>query len=136
MNAPRLHTWPLAFEAFTRARRLVPLAWGANDCALFAADCVLALTGQDVAPPDLRLHKSAKQALQSLKRHDGLHSIASAALGPCVPVLTAGVGDVVLIKVGKREALAICNGTTVLGPGPAGISCLGLDLATACWRVG
>jgi len=131
----KYHDWQLRFEAFLAARRAMPFAWGSNDCAIFATDCVLALTGRDVALPELRLHINAKQALAAIKSHGGLGSIATAALGQPVPVLLAQIGDVVLCKSGKRDMLAICNGGTAIAPGRAGMVSVSMDAAALCWRV-
>jgi hypothetical protein len=131
----RAADWPLRFEAFIAQRRTQPFAWGQNDCAVFAADCVQALTGVDVAPTGLRLHKTEKQALRALQRHGGLSSIATAALGQPVPAVQANVGDVVLAKAGKRDMLGICNGATLFAPSTHGLATLGMSDATLCWRV-
>ena len=131
----RTHDWQIRFEAFIAARRAQPFAWGLNDCAIFAADCVQAITGSDPAPAGLRLHKTEKQALRALQRHGGLSGIATAALGQPAPVSQAKTGDVVLVKVGKRDALAVVNGGTALGPTASGLVSVGLDTATLCWRV-
>lgn len=135
MSTTRHHDWQLRYEAFIAQRRAAPFAWGVNDCATFAADCVLALTGQDPAPPALRLHKTQKQALRALERHGGLSGIATAALGQPVAASQAGVGDVVLVKVGKRDALAVCNGQTAFGPSARGLVAVGMGCATLAWRV-
>lgn len=36
-------------ELFFRARRNQPFAWGMNDCCIFPADAILAMTGTDIA---------------------------------------------------------------------------------------
>ena len=131
----RLPDWQLRLEAFVSAHQCQPFAWGANDCATFAANCVQALTGQDPAPAGLRNHRTAKQATRTLNRHGGLVGIATAVFGQPVPVAGAQVGDVLLVRFGKRMALGICNGATVIGPGPAGTVAVGFDRAAACWRV-
>ena len=136
MKITRHQDWPLRFEAFCAARRAIPFVWGANDCSTFAADCVCALTGTDPAPPSLRLHKTAKQALRAIKRHGGLCSIATAALGQPVPSSRANIGDVVLTKIGGREALAVCNGATALGPGPQGLQAVPMQFNQLAWRIG
>ena len=129
------YDWQIRFEAFVRERRSMPFAWGTNDCAIFASDCVLALTGTDPAPASLRKHKTAKQGTRVVHRHGGLGVIATRALGDSKPVAFAQVGDVVLVMIGKREALGICNGQTAIGPSAAGIVAVPMDLATACWRI-
>jgi hypothetical protein len=131
----RKHTWQVDFERFTNERMTMPFAWGTNDCAIFAADCVLALTGVDVALPDLRTHTTDLQAARLLKTHGGVAGIATAALGAPVPVLMAQVGDVVLIDGGAGDTLAICNGSTCMAPGPLGLVSFGMDSALLCWRI-
>jgi hypothetical protein len=38
-----------AFDKFLLSRATTPFAWGGNDCALFAADAIEAITGIDIA---------------------------------------------------------------------------------------
>lgn len=130
----RLNDWQLRFEAFIASRLGAPFAWGSNDCAVFAADCVQAITGQDPAPAGLRAHSTEKQALRALKRHGGVAGIATAVLGQPVPVSQANVGDVVLCKAGRRDMLAICNGSTAFAPSARGL--VSVPLGDLCWRVG
>lgn len=111
----------------------MPFAWGQNDCAVFAAAFVHAITGEDFAPK--RRHKTELQAARELKKRGGLIGIATAALGASLPPLFAGVGDVVLSKAGERDMLAICNGSTCMAPGPNGIVYLSMATASMCWRV-
>lgn len=131
----RLQNWQVRFEAFVASRRSTPFAWGVNDCATFAADCVQALTGVDPAPAGLRAHRTQKQALRALKRHGGLAGIATAALQQPIHPLRATVGDVVLAQSGGRDLLAICNGSTCLAPSAGGLVNLGMDTCSLAWRV-
>ena len=131
----RKHTWQIDFERFIAQRMAMPFAWGCNDCCTFAADGVLAITGHDVALPELRTHTTDLQAARLLKTHGGVAGIATAALGDPVPVLSARVGDVVLIDAGNGPTLAICNGGTCMAPGPQGLVHIGMDQAVMCWRV-
>lgn len=135
----RLPDWPLRLEAFVTARANQPFGWGAQDCALFAADAVQAITGVDVAPPALRQHRHARAALRALHAHGGLRSIAHAALGTPIAPALAGVGDVLLTlpQPGNRHPmLAVCNGATALAPAAHGLASLGLEQVTHAWRVG
>lgn len=130
----RLPDWQLRLESFVAQRQSVPFVWGANDCALFAADAVQAITGRDPAP-HLRGHRNARQAICAVREHGGLGAIAWAALGPSMPVQLAAVGDVVLVRVGKRLALGVCNGATALGPGALGLAAVPMTDAVLAWRV-
>jgi hypothetical protein len=135
----RLPDWQARFAAFIQARLALPFAWGTNDCATFAADGVLAITGVDVAPPVLRLHRSAAEALHQLLAHKGLFAIATAALGEPIPALMARVGDVVLLTVADadgRQCLGLCNGTTAMGPTQRGAEHVAMSQALAAWQVG
>lgn len=138
-NLRRYRDWPLRLEAFVRARRHQPFAWGRQDCALLAADCVLALTGVDLAPPALRAYRNARQALRLLQQHGGLAQLAQAALSPACPacpVAQATVGDLLLTRSQGRPMLAICNGSSALAPGALGLVSVGLQDVSHAWRVG
>lgn len=130
----RLQDWQIRFAAFVAERTAAPFAWGSNDCCLFAADAVLALTGVDRAQA-LRGYASAEEAARLVARLGGLRQIATDALGPALPPLMAGVGDVVLVLNEGREILAVCNGTTALCPAADRMAVLGMEAALAAWRV-
>src|SRR5690606_33693205 len=127
--------WQVRFEAFLKGRRCAPFAWGSNDCALFAADAVEAITGEHLCP-QLRGHRDVRQALRVLAREGGVRGIASQALGEPIRPTLARVGDVVVVPAGKREALAVCNGQTALTVGPHGSVAVPMRGARCAWRVG
>ena len=130
----RTRNWQAALSAFVAARLHVPFAWGSNDCCLFAADAVQAMTGIDHAA-ELRDYGSALEAARLIADRGGLARIASGALGDPVAPVFASVGDVVLIENEGRELLALCNGTTGLAPGELGMVVLSMNAAKAAWRV-
>lgn len=112
----------------------MPFEWGKNDCCLFAADAVLAMTGVDPAEP-LRGYSSAIAAQRLVDEAGGLREFVSQFLGEPVSPLMAAVGDVVLLENEGRDLLGICNGTNVVGAGARGMAVLGMDLARAAWKV-
>jgi hypothetical protein len=130
----RRSDWQQRFADFFAERRSMPFAWGSNDCCLFAADAVLAMTDVDHAQ-DLRGYTSALQARRLIEDRGGLAQIATEALGPPVAVVFAAVGDVVLMQNEGRDLLAICNGGVALAPGQNGIAVLGMDAALAAWKI-
>lgn len=130
----RRRDWEGRFAAFVAERRGVPFAWGSNDCCLFAADAVLAITGTDHAGV-LRVHTSALEAARLVAQRGGLRQIATDALGSAVAPAMATVGDVVLVVNGGRELLAVCNGGTAIAPGERGMVALGMEAALAAWKV-
>jgi len=131
----KLPDWQLRLEAFAKERRTMPFVWGTNDCCTFAADAVAAITGAATLHADLRTYRTAKQAYRTIARHGGISAIATAACGQPQPAAFAGVGDVVLVTVGKRDALAICNGTAALAPSSAGLVAVPMAQARQCWRL-
>lgn len=130
----RRQDWQLRFAEFATARRSMPFEWGKNDCCLFAADAVLAMTGKDPAEP-LRGYSSALAAQRLIDEAGGLHELASRFLGKSVSPLMAGTGDVALLLNEGRELLAVCNGANAIGPGPHGMAVLGMESALAAWKV-
>lgn len=132
----RLHDWQTRFAEFARARRSQPFEWGGNDCFLFAMDCAQEITGEDPCPHLRGLHASALQASRELRKRGGMAAVATSVFGEPVAPLMANVGDVVLVDMDGREAFGICNGTSVIGPGPKGLASCGMGFAKAAWRVG
>ena len=126
--------WQLKFAAYTAARQAMPFTWGTNDCALFAVGVVKAMTGIDHAV-GIRGYKTALGAAKRVEKLGGLFAIATKALGAAVSPLQAGVGDVVLCDNEGRELLAVCNGTTALCPGAAGLTTIDINAAKAAWKV-
>ncbi|WP_399696614.1 DUF6950 family protein [Xenophilus sp.] len=130
----RERDWEQRLAAFVAERRAMPFEWGRNDCCLFAADAVRAMTGDDHAI-GLRVHTSAQEAARLVLARGGLRQIATDALGESVPPAMATVGDVVLLMNEGRELLAVCNGGTAIAPGERGMVALGMDAALAAWKV-
>lgn len=127
--------WRQRLRAFAMSRHREPFAWGQNDCALFAADAVAAVTGHDFGASFRGAYASAAQALRVLAPFGGLQGLASAALGQPVGGQFAGVGDVCLVHFDGRECLGVCNGVEVLGPGASGMAHAPLSAAALAWRV-
>jgi len=138
----RLPDWQLRFSAFAQDRASTPFRWGSNDCCVFAASAVTALTGSNPmasfepygteAGPR---RKALRRTLRRLDKAGGLKAIASMHLGDPVSPLMAGVGDVVLVMNAGREMLGVCNGVNVLAPGESGIVTLGMNSAIAAWKI-
>lgn len=126
--------WQLRLAAFVQERASMPFEWGRNDCCLFAADAVQAMTGGDPAAP-MRGYSSALGAQRLIEEAGGLLELVSQYLGDPVSPHMAGVGDVVLLVNEGRDLLGICNGTSAIGAGPQGMAVLGMESARAAWKV-
>jgi hypothetical protein len=130
----RFEDWPERLHAFVAARSATPFAWGMHDCCIFAADAVLAVTGQDPGAP-WRGYSTARVAVRRM-REPGLPAIASAALGEPIAAPLAWRGDVVAVRLGKRIALGVCLGdVATVAATPTGVAMVPMIAATAAWRV-
>lgn len=130
----RRHDWQLRLSSFVQTRARTPFVWGSNDCCLFAADAVEAMTGVDLAA-SLRGYDSELTAQQIIDAHGGLEQLVTGLLGAAVSPLLAGVGDVVLLESESGDMLAICNGVTAVAPAKRGMAVLAMNAARAAWRI-
>lgn len=129
----RCRDWPEQLAAFIEARRTLPFAWGSNDCALFAADAINALTGVDHAAT-LRGYKTERGAASRIKKAGGMRAFA-AALTEKHPGL-AQRGDVVLVINEGRETFGVvCDGGNWCAPGVSGLVFRPVSEAVAAFEV-
>src|SRR5690349_271236 len=103
MPVTRLPDWEERLTEIIRARHRAPFAWGQFDCALFACDAVLAMTGVDLAEPFRGRYADALGALRAIRKFtsggnlgDVARIQAAAFTIPEVDPPFAMLGDVVL----------------------------------------
>lgn len=137
----RTEGWESRLAALVEERRRVPFQWGANDCTLFAADAVLAITGFDTATNHRGWYSDRASALRHLARGwRSLEALATYNLGPPIEPLRAMRGDVALglwaTDTFGRQALGVVLGRHVVTPGPAGLVFNSLRTAIRAWPVG
>jgi hypothetical protein len=137
----KLNGWEKLLDEFFISRRDTPFAWGANDCVLFAADAVVAMTGTDFAG-QFRGKYATATAADSTLRDAGYASILHAVADKlkdfkAVDWKYAGRGDVVLFELDGRQTLGIValDGRTIFGPGVSGIERFPLKQATQAWKL-
>jgi len=131
-----LPNWRVHLDALVFSRLRTPFQWGVHDCALWAADAVHATTGFDPAA-ELRGYTTARQALRLIRARGGLRAMAERALGHALAPQYACRGDVVLMPMGRRQALGVViNADQVAGPGAFGLHVAPLREALWAWRVG
>lgn len=137
MRPPRLIGWEQRLADYLAVRAVRKFRWAHNDCCLFAADAVVAITGVDPARELRTQYRSRADAQALLDARGGLEAVATAALGEPLPTpLCAQRGDVVLVVDGDRSALGICIGAHVAGPGMHGMATVPLANGVCAWRVG
>lgn len=119
-------------ELFLIERRNAPFEWGKNDCCLFVADAVLAITGVDYAK-SLRGYRTRLGAARRLVKAGGLCSIVSSILEPQAPLL-AKRGDVVMFHAKDGHALGLCVGSKFAAAGPEGTVFFDMSYAKRAWK--
>ena len=131
----RFEDWPRRLDAAIEGARKRPFSWGSHDCALFAADVVVALTGEDLAAYGRGHYDSAETALRMISAGGGLAAIATKALGEPVPVPQARRGDVVLRCGEHGPSLGICLGARCAFTGFEGLVFVPLNECEQAWHV-
>lgn len=116
-----------------------PFAWGVNDCALRVADCVLAMTGEDLGTPFRGTYTTAAGALMAIKRagFDDLAALAAHHFPEWDHVSRARMGDVAAVKSPETGwALGIVVGPRVQLLAPSGAATIDYLRADRAFRVG
>jgi hypothetical protein len=110
----RLPDWPARLDAYLRSRRDMPFAWGSNDCGMFAAGAVEAITGEK--PGDWS-YSGDKAALRLIAAGGGLPAILD-GIYPRRPVERLQRGDIGLLQAGDWEYLSVIWNEFAYTPGP------------------
>lgn len=132
MSGARFEDWPERLFDYLESVRSKPFKYGENDCCLFVANAVEAMTGIDPAEEFRGYDEDgAKEILSRFGGLEGLAEYVCEKSGfPEVPVSMAQRGDVVLAK----DMLGICLGRRVAAPGKSGVVYLPRTFDRA-WRV-
>jgi hypothetical protein len=136
----RLPDWPARLHEFVDGVKRSPFGWGGSDCLIgWAADAVLAMTGEDIAAPWRGKYKTARGAAGALKRA-GFDNLADglATVLPEIHLSRARLGDLAAIPDDGPFgwSLGIVNGETILVRGETAMGTVPLDRATRAFRVG
>src|ERR1700682_4560700 len=70
----RPEDWVKSFHDFLLARANEPFVWGEHDCALFAADGILAISGVDIAADFRGQYHDEASALAAIAAVTGIES--------------------------------------------------------------
>lgn len=103
------NNWPRHLTAALEAAMLRPFAWGRHDCCLFAADCVIAMTGDDPMKAFRGKYVDRETALAALKEISGssLYNVMRKKFGHPRPPKR---GDIVYQVFEDGPTLGICDG--------------------------
>lgn len=132
----RVQDWPQRLSAECQAARNTPHSWGEHDCATFAADCVFAMTGENLLDGYRGRYTTAIGAARIIKNEgfDSLADMVASKTEPCAPVM-CGRGDIVLVDGEHGEFLAVVMGHYAVAPGPSGIVQVSLKFAKRGFKV-
>lgn len=134
----RLPDWRPRLFAAIEARRRVRV----DDCALFVADCIMAMTGHDLAATYRGRYGTLAQGVELLRAdgHEDLCAFAAAHLPEVAPAF-ACAGDVMAFDASALPgsvtgwALGIVNGERVTVARGDGLGTLGRERAARAFRV-
>lgn len=131
----KLEAWPELMGAYFKGVLHREMAWGEFDCCLMAADCVLAMTGEDFAADFRGTYDDGPSAFTALMRfsgtgdiYDTMKILAERHGWEKVEPLRAQRGDIAMVPpvlCGGDDrfggALGICTGPVTLMVGQDGI---------------
>lgn len=130
----RLEGWESRLADHFLKHKDTPFEWGSHDCATFMFGAVREVTGQEMRPVTWT---TAMEAARVIEEAGSLGAAACEPLGrPSQNWRELRRGDVAVIDNRKRQALCVCTGQTLCGPGPSGLEHFPLSAALHIWRVG
>lgn len=146
MALTRVQHWATReFHHFLHTRARAPFVWGKNDCALFAADGIQAMTGVDIAADFRNRYNDEASALEAIKTIAGGTTIADAAaycaakhgLAELHLPLMAQRGDLAVLEESGRliAGLVHLNGRHLVTVGESGLKRICICKIRRAWRV-
>ncbi|GGA79548.1 hypothetical protein GCM10011507_33480 [Edaphobacter acidisoli] len=152
MPLKRVDNWDtVALDQFFVARRTMPFAWGKNDCCLFTADAIQAMTGVDLAADFRGKYSDAKSAFALIHSLSGGSTVADAAAWCATKYgltewvdkaakplpLMAKRGDLIVVENAGQLIAGIVhlNGRDVISVAEQGAVRLPLTAVQRAWKV-
>jgi hypothetical protein len=133
------------FTAFLKQAKSTPFKWGSNDCCLFAANAVLAITGTDLADDFRGKYTDEASAFALIKTVTGGTTVADAAaycakkhnLTEYAHPLMAKRGDLVVISNAGNLIAGVVhlNGREVVSVNDQGMVRLPITSITRSWSI-
>jgi len=132
----RQPTWRSALVKCIEARRKTAFRWGTNDCALFAADCIQAMTGTDLAAV-YRGRYTSEAGARAILQATGYADVAAVAASMLAEIhpSRAATGDVAVMEYAGEPSLGIFNGALIMALRPDGIGTVPFTAAVRAFRV-
>jgi hypothetical protein len=146
MTLTRREHWATrSYHSFLLSRAKTDFKWGENDCALFAADGIEAMTGVDIAAAFRGQYRDEASAMEAIKRIAGGATIGDAAAW-CAEQhglielkfpLMAQRGDLVVFENGPNliSGLVHLSGRHLVAVGENGLYRFSISSTKRAWRV-
>lgn len=134
----RLNNWPQKLNEFIEARRATPFEWGKNDCSLFVADAIMAMTGIDVAKELRGKYSTEIGAYKIISEYGEIEDVVE-ALGCPIKLFKSSVatlarGDIALVVLeGNKRAIGINLGRNVAFTGKNGLEFVSIRQCVKGW---
>jgi len=119
MTLVRRSDWRSQLSACVVKALKQPFEWGRHDCALFAANAILAMTGEDLARGYRGRYRTAAGAARTLQKEGfgSSEALAEQLFDEIAPVLAVD-GDICLVDGPEGPTLGIVLGEVIAAPGP------------------
>ena len=136
----RRHDWPERLAETVAMARERPFDWGEHDCALFAADCVAAVTGHDPGAWFRGRYSTEVGARRAIRRFCGERGVTAAfgdvLLGPRLASINlAQRGDLVLAPTPTGPAFGVVMPRGAMVAGERGLVVYPLSASLVGWRI-
>ncbi len=142
----RVQHWDTrALHDFLVKRVSMPFQWGANDCALFAADGIEAMTGTDIAADFRGRYTTELGAFRAIKTIANGTTVADAVaycaaksgMAELEHPLKAQRGDLVVLEDAGRliSGLVHLSGRHIAAVGESGLKRIAITAVKRAWRV-
>ena len=129
----RISTWEDALSNYIAVKRSEPFEYGVNDCCLFAAGAVEAITGQDPMAEFRGEYDSLKTSLKVIK-DIGAGTLEATLDGkfPEVSIGYAQRGDLAFFD----DSIGVVMGSFAYFVSDDGLERIPRDMWNKCWSVG
>jgi hypothetical protein len=131
----RLPDWQARLAALVAHAHIRPFAWGERDCCLWAADAVLAVTGNDPAIGIRGTYRTERAAYLILAAHGGLRGLGD-RIGPRIRPAFAIAGDVGIVRATEKPMAGVCIGDVWMVSASSGLRAFPLGAVRMAWGVG
>ena len=135
MMTAKKQNWAAALQNQITQFNATPFAWGTHDCFTFAADCVLAMTGEDKMAKRRGKYKTELGANKMLKRIGGVEAAITSVLGEPINPNLAQRGDVVYFNSPLGDTAGICVGSKIISPAANGLGFTPMTQAIKAWSI-